>query len=83
MYGTNSRIWSEYQCLGWRPFIGPQLFFPKLRTTQTTRQIVMGALSFRIGYAKAVLVGFTECNIKCACISSDLFEYAAVKIVTK
>ena len=34
-------------------------FFSKLRTTQTTRKIVMGALSFRIGYAKAVLVGLT------------------------
>ena len=62
MHGTNSRIWSEYQCLGWRPVIGPQLFFPKLRTTQTTRQIVMGSLSFRNGYAKAVLMGLTAAS---------------------
>ena len=34
-------------------------FFPKLRTIQTTQQIVMGSLSFRISHAKAVLVGLT------------------------
>ena len=61
----SSNAWHEFEDLERIPvsrleaFYRAATFFSKLRTTQTTWQIVMGSLSFQIGYAKAVLVRLT------------------------